>query len=241
MSELDTLTTRFEARLGRLERNYRRMTMLATMFASLAVIAVLTGQSPAGPTIVGNPGGARTTIAPDGVRVYDSSGVVRLDMTIEGPTPGFGVHGTDGKYVVAVDGGKTGGLVQINDASNNERAYLGVFTNGGAGMQIYNGSQKIVAEAISSGSGGTGFFRAGDGTTERAYLGVFNGGRAGMQINNAAGKIVIAVNEGTNSGGGFIDLSDATGTDRAYLGLFTDNTSGGWTRNASGTQTWHAP
>ena len=114
MTEQDTITTRFEARLGRLERNYRRMTMLATMFASLSVIAVLTGQSPAGPTIVGDPSGARTAITPSGVIVYDARGNVRLDMTIDGTTPGFGVHGPDGKYVFEANGGSVGGFLRVS-------------------------------------------------------------------------------------------------------------------------------
>ena len=69
MPAQDTIAARFEARLGRLERNYRRMTFLATMFAALAVVAVLTGQTSGAPTVVGDPNGARTSITPSGVIV----------------------------------------------------------------------------------------------------------------------------------------------------------------------------
>lgn len=56
-------------RITELERSYRRARFCAVISACFLLLAV----SP-GPVVVGDPKGARTEIASDGVKVYDSAG-----------------------------------------------------------------------------------------------------------------------------------------------------------------------
>jgi hypothetical protein len=226
------------ARLTALERSHRRMRVLALLFGALAVVGTLTGQASVGPTIIGDPNGARTTVSPRGVIVYDASNVVRLDMTLDGATPGIGVHGPDGKFVFEVAGGNLGGILRLKDNTNAERIYAGIFSSGSAGVEVYRPNGKTALAADDSESGA--FLRLNDTAgNERTYLGMYSSGRAGLQISSANGKPVIEANGGTT--GGYLRASDNAGTDRAVMGLFTDSSSGVTVHNASGTLTWRSP
>jgi hypothetical protein len=79
-SMLSSLVSRITA----LERSYRRVRCMAVVFGTILACCILLAASP-GPTVIGDPQGARTEIAAKGITIYDSAGKAQIFLGI-GPT-----------------------------------------------------------------------------------------------------------------------------------------------------------
>lgn len=71
-------------RITVLERSYGRVRCMAIFFGAILACCILLAVSP-GPTVIGDPRGARTEIAPNGITIYDSAGKPQIFLGI-GPT-----------------------------------------------------------------------------------------------------------------------------------------------------------
>ncbi len=96
--------SQLEDRITRLERANRRSRLVAMLLGAFLGLAVLTGQSPNGPTIIGDPQGAHLALSPTDIAMYGRSGTQVL----------ADIHGFD-----------YGGAVRIYDAAGKERTYTG--------------------------------------------------------------------------------------------------------------------
>jgi len=64
-------------RIAVLEKSYRRLQCVVVAFGAIGALCILLAVS-SGPTIVGDPQGARTEIAANGITIYDSTGKAQI-------------------------------------------------------------------------------------------------------------------------------------------------------------------
>lgn len=216
-----------EARLNRLERAYRRVSVLATTFAAVSVIAVLTGQSPAPspgpakPTIVGNPQGQHVEIGPGSIVMFDSSNKprVRLSSNAEIELIASGATSTG----VDISATARAGYVKLTSPSGAERGYFGTFSDNTVGLQIEDGgTTRATMSTFSSGSVGTLVYDANGKERLHDILGA--NGIPSLGLLGTDGKYLLEANGG--SSGGFVRTLDTHGDERTYMGTYSNGTAG---------------
>lgn len=132
-------TASLEERVASLERGYRRMRLTAIACGAIAVVCVLTAQTSNGPTVIGNPRGARTEISASGVQVYDADGKKRTFLgTFPTGNAGLELYDKAEKTRTGlIAGGDLAGLAMYG-AQGSRRVYLGIYTNGSSGVAFYD-------------------------------------------------------------------------------------------------------
>jgi hypothetical protein len=88
-------------RITVLERSYRQARCVAITLGAILAFCILLAASP-GPTVIGDPQGARTEITASGITIYDSAGKLQIFL-------GMGATGRPES--------KVGGIEQMGNAS----------------------------------------------------------------------------------------------------------------------------
>lgn len=228
-----------EQRVVALESAYRRTRFAAVIFGAIVAVTILTAQSSNSPMMIGDPQGAHTEIAQNGVNVFDAQGKLRLEMNIgSNGVPGFVVF-ADGKNVAEMNGGQRGGFVRFYSNDGTDAAYAGVYSDGTSGLDVEDtqGKTRLAISADKDGSAGY-YIDNPDAKTIVSLVGTGGNGFLRLRDKNLIERTYLGVaGDGTSE----LSILDGKGTVRTYLGLYTDGSSGVSAYNSSGTAVWSSP
>ena len=138
-------------------------------------------------------------------------------------TSRFYVHANDLPYLA------------FGDKGYNQRAYLGLTTQGSGLLRMRDNSGK---EIVSLEGQSQPFLRLSEAGTERLFAGVNTGNNAEIEFEHPSGNKNVVVQGGDSP---FVAMYDTSGQDRVDLGFYANGSQGVQFNNASGGLIWGSP
>lgn len=207
-----------EARIATLERANRRGRLVTTMLGAFLGVAVLTGQAPTSPTLIGDVNGAHIALAPTGITIYGRTGT---------------------QVAVDIRAYDYGGGIKMYDVAGKQRSYEGVFSDNGSGFEALDKGATYRTFSGVQPDGGAGLEVYDARGKGRMSVAIGANDKTSIVEKSTTGADV--VRETGDDTGGFLRVGDGTQITRAYIGVYTDGASGVAAYDKAGKVTWSSP